>query len=278
MRPKLGILAGGGVLPKLLIEACRRDDRPFFVIAFSGQADDDVPSGSPHAWMRLGGVGAIFRRLKSEGVRDVVMVGTMVRPSILSLMPDLTAMGILFRLGGLGGGDNRLLGALVGELERAGFHAVGADEIAPELIAREGAYGTLGLERAAGDLHVAIRAALDIGAADVGQGAVARAGKVIATEDRAGTNAMLGRVAAMPGSGGVLVKTMKPGQERRADLPTIGVNTIARAHAAGLEGIAVEAGSALVIDADAVGRAADEAGLFVVGIDPARVLAEGGDA
>lgn len=279
MQPKLCILAGGGILPKILIEACQRDGRPFYVLAFRGQADADIVSGVPHAWVRLGGVGRIFRLLKSEGISDVVMAGTMVRPSFLSLLPDLKALGILLKLGGLGGGDNRLLSTLINELETEGFHAVGSDEIAPDLIAKKGAYGTVMPDKTLdADVSAAVGAALDIGRADVGQGAVARGGIVIATEDRSGTNAMLARVGAEGGGphkgipGGILAKTMKPGQDRRADLPTIGVETVRRAAEAGLAGIVVEAGHALVIDADAVGHAADEAGLFVVGIDPADVL------
>lgn len=271
MQPKLCILAGGGILPKILIEACQHDGQPFYVLAFRGQADADIVSGVPHTWVRLGGVGRIFRLLKREGISDVVMAGTMVRPSFLSLLPDLKALGILFKLGGLGGGDNRLLSTLINELEAGGFHAVGSDEIAPDLIAKKGAYGTVMPDKTSdADVSVAVGAALDIGRADVGQGAVARGGMVIATEDRAGTNAMLARVGA--GDGGVLAKTMKPGQDRRADLPTIGVETVRRAAEAGLAGIVIEAGHALVIDADAVGRAADETGLFVIGIDPTDVL------
>ncbi len=105
---------------------------------------------------------------------------------------------------------------------------------------------------------------------DVGQGCVVQAGAVLAVEAIEGTDAMLGRAGglALPGPGGVLVKLVKPGQDRRADLPTIGPRTVAAAHAAGLRGVAFEAGGTLLFDRDACVRAADAAGLFLLGIRP----------
>ncbi|MHA1598429.1 MAG: lipid-A-disaccharide synthase, partial [Alphaproteobacteria bacterium] len=118
------------------------------------------------------------------------------------------------------------------------------------------------------DIDAALGAALAVGAADRGQGAVAADGQVVAVEDVTGTDALLARIAGLRSalSGGVLVKVSKPGQERRADLPTIGVASIENAARAGLSGIAIEAGSSLIVDRDAVIAAADNAGLFIVGI------------
>jgi DUF1009 family protein len=111
--------------------------------------------------------------------------------------------------------------------------------------------------------------ALGIGALDVGQGAVVQQGLVLAVEAAEGTDAMLARAARLcqGGPGGVLVKVCKPGQESRADLPTIGVATVKAAAAAGLRGIAVEAGGALLVDPENTIRAADEAGLFLLGVE-----------
>ena len=283
MQPKLGILAGGGALPKILIETAMRSGREVFVVAFKGQADKDRLSDVPHAWVRLGAAGGAVRLLHEAGVVDVILAGTIKKPGLTQLMPDRRALSILKKIGGLDQGDDSLLGGLVNELEEAeGFRVVGVADIAPHLLAEPGAYGTLRPDAAAwADIRAAAIAARDIGVRDLGQGAVVRGGTVLAVEDRAGTDAMLARVAedhvaeGRDGDmGGVLVKTLKPGQERRVDLPTVGVRTVEGAKRAGLAGLAIEAGAALVMDRAALGRAADAAGLFVIGIDVDAVLAE----
>ena len=107
-----------------------------------------------------------------------------------------------------------------------------------------------------------------LGALDIGQAVIVQQGHVLGVEAAEGTDRLIERCAGLrlDGEGGVLVKIAKPGQERRIDLPTIGTATVAAAAAAGLRGIAVEAGGALVVDPDRLAAAADEAGLFVIAI------------
>jgi hypothetical protein len=109
---------------------------------------------------------------------------------------------------------------------------------------------------------------------DVGQGCVVQQGVVLAVEAAEGTDAMLARcgTVALPGLGGVLVKLVKPGQERRADLPTVGPETVRGAVAAGLRGIAFEAGGTILAVREATVAAADAAGVFLLGLDPARLF------
>lgn len=278
MLPKLGILAGGGTLPALLVDTCIRQRRPFFVIAFEGQADAALVAprsdgqAVPHAWVRVGAAGRAIRLLRREGAVELVMTGRMRRPSLMSLWPDLWALRFLLRHRGLKRGDDALLRALIEALADEDFTVVGVDALLPELLAPKGVLGTAQPDAAAlADVKLGIEAALSIGARDVGQAAVARQGRVIGREGREGTDAMLAACAgerpAMPS--GVLVKMAKPRQERRVDLPTIGPGTIAAAVRAGLAGIAVEAGSALLVERDAMIGAADAAGLFVIGVDAA---------
>ena len=107
-------------------------------------------------------------------------------------------------------------------------------------------------------------------AVDVGQGCVVQQGIVLAVEAIEGTDAMLTRARTLrrPGAGGVLVKLVKPGQERRADLPTVGPGTIRAGVAAGLRGVAFEAGGTILTDREATVAAADAAGVFLLGVDP----------
>ncbi len=263
--PRLGIVAGGGALPAHLVAACRSSRRDVFVLALEGQAEPSFVADVSHRWNRLGAVGAGLARLKEAGVRDVVLAGRVTKPGWLALRPDAKAVAVLARVaGGLAAGDNAILAAVVRMLEEEGFRVVAAEEVLAALLAREGPYGACVPDDAArSDIRTGIAAARALGAADAGQAVVVRAAQVVGREDASGTDALLARAA---GSGGVLVKTAKPGQERRADLPAIGPETVTHAARAGLAGIAVEAGGALVLDADEVARRADAAGLFVVGV------------
>ena len=269
MPPKLGILAGGGELPSRLVEHCRNTGREVFVIAFEGQTLHESVQSVDHQWVRLGAAGTSLKALKSAGVKELVMAGAIRRPSLGELRPDMWATKFFAKSGAASLGDDGLLSAIVKLLEQEGFSVVGIDDVLPDTLAADGVYGSVQPDDVARqDMDVALTAALAVGSADKGQGAVARNGEVLAVEDVSGTDAMLQKVSDAHDSekGGVLVKVSKPGQERRADLPTIGVATIENAARAGLSGIAIEAKSALIVDTEAVIRAADAAGVFIVGI------------
>ena len=271
MPPKLGIVAGGGTLPRRLIEACRASDRPFFVLALEGQADPDLLGDAPRAWVRVSAIGESIARLRGEGCADLVFAGAVRRPGLADLRPDRWTAWFLARTGAYAFGDDGLLGSLVRALEKEeGFRVVGVETLLPDLLARAGAYGRHAVSpEDEADVAAASAAALDLGARDLGQAAVVRNGYVVALERSDGTDAMLARLAKQPAPvprRGVLAKVRKPGQETRVDLPAVGPKTVHLAARAGLKGIAVEAGGALIAEADEVARAADEAGLFVVGV------------
>ena len=218
--------------------------------------------------MRLGEVGKGLEELRRAGVEDVVMAGSVRRPSLSDLKPDFKGAALLAKVAGRALGDDSLLSAVIGEIEREGFRVVGVDSILKGLVAASGPLGRhlpdTGAER---DIARGFQVARVLGAADVGQAVVVQEGIVLGLEAVEGTDALLERCALLrrEGPGGVLVKAKKPRQERRADLPTIGAATVKNAHAAGLRGIAVEFGHALIIDKPAVSALADELGLFVVG-------------
>jgi UDP-2,3-diacylglucosamine hydrolase len=269
MAARLGILAGAGELPMRVIEAARAASRPVFVLAFEGIADPAVVAALPHAWVRLGAAGEAMRLLREAGVEELVLAGAVRRPSLASLRPDWRAAKFFARIGLKALGDDGLLGAVIAELEGEGFRVVGLDSLLPHMLAPEGALGALLPDDAArADIARGLDVARALGALDIGQAVVVQQGMVLGVEAIEGTDALLARCAALrrEGRGGVLVKIAKPGQERRADLPTIGPGTVAAALAAGLAGIAVEAGSTLLVDRDAIAAAADAGRMFVVGV------------
>ena len=271
-RPTLGILAGGGRLPGQVAAAARAAGRGVFMIGLEGFADPAVLAPWPHEVVRILAAGRIIAALREHGCQDLVLVGPVRRPSLLDLRPDAEGARILARIGRAAfAGDDGLLAAVVRVFAEEGFRVVGAHEILNE------ALGPMGLLSRAGpdavsmaDIRRGIAVARALGAIDVGQGCVVQQGMVLAVEAAEGTDAMLARCASLarPGRGGVLVKLVKPGQDRRADLPTIGPETLRGAAEAGLRGVAFEAGGTILAERDAAVAAADAAGLFLLGLGP----------
>ena len=266
----LGILAGGGPFPGQVAAAAAAAGRPVFILGFEDFADPKVIGGFAHAYARLGAAGRILALLRAHAVRDLVLVGPVKRPSVFDLRPDLEGTRIMARIGRAAfAGDDGLLAAIVRVLAEEGFTVIGAHEILTEALAPRGVLGVVAPDaQAMADITRGIAVVRALGSVDVGQGCVVQQRHVLAVEAAEGTDRMLGRVAdlALPGPGGVLVKLVKPGQERRADLPTIGPGTVVAAAAAGLRGVAFEAGGTLLTDRAATIAEADRRGLFLYGI------------
>jgi hypothetical protein len=271
---KLGVIAGGGELPVVLAEHCAATQRPYFVARIAPYADGalDRHPGATHG---LGAMGARMDAMRAAGCDAIVLLGQIPRPDLRTLELDDVARGMLPSLiAAMPQGDDALLRAVLAEHERAGFRVVGAEEVMSELLAPAGAWGALSpTPTQMADLVKAAKVATAAGAFDIGQGVVVCDGLVLAVEAQEGTDAMLRRVAELPPTvrgaaearRGVLVKRPKPIQERRIDLPVIGVRTIEGAAAAGLAGVAVEAGGALAVRRADIVIAANRAGLFVYG-------------
>jgi DUF1009 family protein len=267
----LGIIAGSGGLPGRVIDSCREAGREVFVLALEGEADPSAVAPVPHAWCRIGGAASGLDVLRAHGVGELVLAGGVRRPSLATLRPDWRAAKFLARVGYRALGDDGLLSAIVKELEREGFRVIGPDQLLGEAELPEGPLGRIAPDPdALADIAHGMRLARAIGALDIGQAVVVQQGLVLGVEAIEGTDELLRRCAGLrrDGPGGVLVKAEKPGQEKRADRPTIGPRTVTLAAASGLSGIAAQAGATLVVDRAEVIRLADAAGLFVVGVRP----------
>jgi UDP-2,3-diacylglucosamine hydrolase len=276
--PPLGLVAGAGPLPAMVAETVAAGGRVVAIAAVQGLADPALAGRPRHLGFSFGEVAPILRHFAEHGVREVVLVGQFHRPAWRDLKIDLGTLRALPLLFGYARGPDGGVISLVSRLfDGAGLKVVSVADVAPSLVAGE---GRLGL-RAAGagdeaDIARALRLLAATGAFDVGQAAVLHAGRVIAIEAAEGTDALLARVVELrqagrfraPRPAGVLVKGPKPGQALRDDMPVIGAATIAGAAAAGLSGIAVVAGGTLLAEGAATVAAADEAGLFLVGVRP----------
>jgi DUF1009 family protein len=268
----LGILAGGGPLPGLVARAAQAAGRDVFLVGLAGFAEQKILAPFPHAIARMGAAGQILDLLRGHGCRDLVLVGPVRRPSILDLRPDATGAKILARIGRAAfTGDDGLLAAVVRVLADEGFSVIGAHEIVTEVLAPAGLLSAAAPDaQAMSDIKRGVDVVRALGSVDVGQACVVQQGIVLAVEAIEGTDAMLARCrqVARPGPGGVLVKLVKPGQDRRADLPTIGPATVREAAAAGLRGIAFEANGTILTERQAMIETADSKNLFLLGLDP----------
>ena len=272
----LALICGGGTLPAAVAEAAIRAGRKVVLFPIRGWADAALVERYPHCWLAVAQAGRFRRRAAAEGCRDVAFIGTARRPALRALRLDWLALRLLPRIWRIyRGGDDHLLSGVLRLFEDHGFRVVAAHAVAPEILMPAGSLGS----RMPGpddlvDIARALALLRTIGPYDVGQAAVVAANHVLAVEAVEGTDEMLARIAdlrargriATPAGAGVLVKAAKPEQDRRIDLPTIGPRTVTEAAQAGLAGIAVLAGEAIVAEPHAVAAAADAAKIFVVGI------------
>lgn len=274
----LGILAGGGEVPLRVARTALAAGRPVFAVALEGWADPAEWRGIPHVVERPGAAGRILARLRAEGVRQLVLTGRAQRPSVLSLRPDATGARLLAGIGRAWlQGDDGLLRATARVLEAEGFEILAPHAVLRDILPEPGLLTRAAPDAAArADIARGIAVVRALGAVDVGQGAVVQQGLVLGVEAIEGTDALLARCGGLrrEGPGGVLVKLVKPGQDRRLDLPTMGPVTVRGAAAAGLAGIAVEAGGTILVDRPATVAAAEAAGLFLLALDPDEFLKE----
>ncbi|HQT80434.1 MAG TPA: UDP-2,3-diacylglucosamine diphosphatase LpxI, partial [Rhodopila sp.] len=226
----LGIIAGGGPLPGRVAAAARAAGRDVFILGLEGFADPAVLAPWPHEIRRIGAAGRILAALRAHGCKDLVMIGPVRRPSLLDLRPDAEGTRILARIGRAAfAGDDGILAAIIRVFNDEGFHVLGAHEILREVVAPSGVLTRAQPDALAmADIGRGVHVTRLLGAADVGQGCVVQQGLVLAVEAVEGTDAMLARAGTLrrDGLGGILVKLLKPGQDRRADLPTIGPTTV----------------------------------------------------
>ncbi len=221
----LGIVAGGGTLPRRLLEACDEDGIEPFIVAFDGQTDLSILQDRKYMVTRLGAAGLIINTLKSHCIRDLVFIGTIRRPSLKEMRPDLRTLKFFSRLVTRAIGDDGLLKAMKDELQGEGFKIHGIQSFIHDLIAAEGPYGSRKPDAADQEnINRAIIALKTMGNLDIGQSIVVQEGLILGVEAAEGTDELIRRCGSLKraGRGPILVKTSKPGQDQNLDLPTIG--------------------------------------------------------
>jgi UDP-2,3-diacylglucosamine hydrolase len=273
----VGLIAGGGALPFAVADALIARGRKPVLLAMRGFCDDPARLAAyQHDWIAVGQLGRLSRLLRAGHCRDVMFIGAMVRPSLSEIRLDWATLRAIPRIAAaFRGGDDHLLKGIAALFESEGFRLVGIPDLVPELLIPTGQLTRLAPDQdAQADIARGMAMLNALSPFDVGQACVVIDGNIVAIEDIAGTDALLARVVQLRESGrlrtkqsrGVLVKASKSGQDLRFDLPTLGPRTIEGAIAAGLAGIAVVAGRALMAEPQLMISSADRAGLFITGL------------
>jgi UDP-2,3-diacylglucosamine hydrolase len=272
----VGLIAAGGVMPFAVADSLiARGIKPI-LFALKGVCDPVRVERFRHHWITVGQFGRAEKLFRLENCRDLVFIGTLVRPALSEIRLDWGTLRVLGRVwASFRGGDDHLLSGIGRILEQDGFRMVGIKDVAPDLLVPEGCLtGATPDDNAAADIARGREVLRALSPFDIGQAAVVIDGHVVGVEDIEGTDGLLARVARLRAEGrirakarrGVLVKAPKSGQDLRFDLPTIGPRTVEGAAAAKLAGIAIVAGNTIVVEPQAMIEAADAAGLFVTGL------------
>lgn len=267
---KIGLIAGQGQIPEMLLKAWERAGLSPVIVGLDGITDQALLTGRCGAFFSIGQVGHIFDFLRSHQVKRVVMIGAMRRPNFWTLRTDAVGLRIILSLLLRRMGDDSLLKFIRAQFEKRGISVVGAHEFLPDILASAGAMGSVVPDDVTlSRIRNGFRAAKRHGADDKGQSIVIGECGQILLETESGTNALIKLASGLKRA--ILVKVSKPQQDLALDMPTIGPETVRQAIAVGIIGIAVEAGKTMLVDRQDVVRLCNDAGLFLLGIEESQL-------
>ena len=268
---RLGLIAGNGRFPFLVLDAARAAGHEVTIVAIKEEAFPDLaeaaarhPAASMH-WVSLGQLGSCISVLKGAGVTQAVMAGQVKHTRLFAdIVPDMTLVGVLMRLKAKN--TDALIAGVADVLRQHGVELLDSTTFLSPLMAREGVLtrrAPTDEERA--DLEFGGRMADQVAGLDIGQTIAVKSAAVVAVEAMEGTDAVIARAGQLAGAGVRVIKVAKPDQDMRFDVPVIGISTIEAMKAAGATALSVDAGKTLMIDGDAIIKAADEAAICIVG-------------
>ncbi len=267
----LGLIAGNGMFPFRVLEAARSLGHRVTIIAVQEEASgklqaeaDREPRAELH-WVSLGQLGRAIEILREAGVSHAVMAGQVKHAKLFSnIVPDRTLLSVLMRLRSRN--TDALISAIADVLRDRGIELIDSTRFLSPLLARPGGLTVRALtddERA--DIAFGYTMADRIAALDIGQTIAVKASAVVAVEAMEGTDEVIARAGRLAGPGVCVIKVAKPQQDMRFDVPVVGVATIGAMEAARASVLSVDAGRTLMLDGDEILRAADRAGIAIVG-------------
>ena len=268
---RLGLIAGNGRFPFLVLDAARGAGHDVTVIAIKEEAFPDLanlaatpPTAALH-WISLGQLGKWIGVLKAAGVSQAVMAGQVKHTKLFAdIVPDMTALGVLMRVKARN--TDALISGVADVMRDNGIELIDSTTFLAPLLARAGVLTRRGPnEDERVDLEFGCRIADAVAGLDIGQTVAVKSAAVVAIEAMEGTDEVIARAGQLAGAGVRIVKVAKPKQDMRFDVPVVGVSTIAAMKESGATALSVDAGRTLMIDGDAIIKAADEAGIVIVG-------------
>lgn len=274
LKSPIGLIAGNGSFPLQFVRNARQRNLAVAVVAHRGETDSEIEKiASECLWVRVGELGKILKFFKSRKIEQAAFVGGIRRARLFSgFMPDLAAIKLAAKLRSLK--DDVLLRGVAAELESLGIQVLGPGILLPDAVPEAGVLTKRGLnEVEKNDAQIGWEAARAIGALDIGQAVCVLEGVVLALEAIEGTDGMIRRACELTGRAGVLVKTAKPHQDNRLDLPAIGPDTVRLMKECNASALVLEAGRAMILDPVKVVELADEAGIAIVAAATADELA-----
>lgn len=270
---RIGLIAGNGRFPFLVLDAARSLGYDVTVVAIEEEADPTLKDAADRSgagssdlhWVSLGQLGKCISILHDAGVNEAVMAGQVKHTKLFSgIIPDLTLLSVLTRLRSKN--TDALIVAVADVLRDHGITLVDSTQFLQPLLAGAGTLTRRTLTEAEQtDIEFGYKMADALAGLDIGQTVVVKDGAVVAVEAMEGTDEVIARAGRLAGPGTRVVKVAKPDQDMRFDVPVVGQSTIDAMRVAGSSALSVDAGKTLVLDGVACLRAADVAGIAVVG-------------
>ena len=268
---KIAIFAGEGSLPRQVYEAAKKQKKECFVVGLEGNVCKSDFKPEDYEEYPVHYVGKIIEAIKFRGIEHVVLAGRVSRGSISKLLLDIKGAKLFAKIVKNGLNDNAVLHSLIKFLENEGFTIVSADSIATDLVAEKGSLtDSIPSDAVQKDIKQGYKILQGVANFDVGQSLVIQDGLVLGVEAAEGTDELIKRCGSIQQKlgeeGAILIKIVKPAQDKRVDLPCVGVHTIDMLDKYGLQGVAIEAGYTIILDKKATIEAANEKNIFIYGV------------
>jgi DUF1009 family protein len=271
---RVGLIAGNGKFPLLVLDAARRAGHDVVIIAIKEEAFPDLAEvaarlpNAPLHWVSLGQLGKCISLLKNAGVTKAVMAGQVKHTRLFAdIIPDFTLAALLMRLKARN--TDALISGIADVLRENGVELMDSTAFLAPLLAREGVLTSRRpSDEERSDLEFGYRIADSIAGLDIGQTVAVKSAAIVAVEAMEGTDQVIARAGQLAGGGVRIIKVAKPRQDMRFDVPVVGLSTVAAMRAAGATTLSVDAGKTLMLDGDAIINAADDAAIAIVGRPP----------
>ena len=267
--PTIALVAGEGQMPAILLKEIKANHQPIFLIAIKGSTSPDlIKENEDYMWVELTQISTVIKACKKRGVSSLIMAGRILHNKIFSLSflkMDFTTLKLCLSLKDWRA--DSVLGAISTIFNKKGIKVLDSTLFLKKKLAKKGNLTHKKPSRKDQlDINLGLKLAKEMGNLDVGQTVVIKKQSVVAVEAMEGTDQCILRAGELAGEGCIVVKTSKPNQDMRFDVPTIGIQTIQKLIKIKAKGLVIEANKTLILDPE-ISKQANEAKMFIVAVD-----------